>query len=417
MKIAEAYVEVRGDMKRLRGDLQAARSSLRTWAGRTAMMLGGYFGARQMFSFLRSSLANYAEAQEITAKLGGALRGLGVDAQTALPDLIKFANAIQSQTTYNDEAVRSLMTLGVTMGRVTGEQLKEMTKAAIGWAEILGVDARTTMNMLARAMQGNMMLWSRYDSNIAKLATHQEKLNYLMRRGAEGFNIARERADSLGGAIKQLANTWEDAKEEIGRGFAEGFGRPGTGGQAFLQEIGKTGGEYGRGLGTLISKVIGAETPAERNQRLIQQRIQQLRRAAQKATKAGIEGAEDLARLADILEAEAKRKPRTTAADWVRRFLLPSAAIIGEAGKEAPLQTQGVNERIGRMIKLRPELGRFMGARMAPPSAPASLPEAATPGRFLPGGAFAGRPRTDEEIRDILLRIEANQQKPKGGLE
>ncbi len=416
MKLAEIAVEIRADMTRLRGDLERTRGQLTSWARGTVGALGAYFGARQMFRFISESYMTYAEAQEITAKLGGALRGIGVNAQLALPELIRFANEIQNATTYSDETVRSLMTLGASLGKVAGDDLKRMTVAAIGWAEALGVDATSAMNMLGRAAQGNFALWSRYTAELNKFSTAQEKMNYLLTQGAKHFEIAKDRAQSLGGSIKQLQNAWADAKEEFGRGLAEGFGQPGTGGRALLGELGRVMGEYARGAGTIVSWLTGTETPAEARLRQGQERIADIRRAAERMRAQGLAGrAGELEVMAAQFEEEIKRPAHVSTGERILGFLTPGLSFVRMAGKQTPIGPEDINEALARYVKEYPEVGMYFGGGVTPTSMPTPetqpMPAPAAKPITLPASAFAGRKSEDElkQIREILSRMEQNQ--------
>jgi hypothetical protein len=43
---------------------------------------------------------------------------------------------MQRTTTYDDDAVQSIMALGASLGHLSGKGLKDATIAAMGWAEV-----------------------------------------------------------------------------------------------------------------------------------------------------------------------------------------------------------------------------------------------------------------------------------------
>lgn len=238
-------------------------------AQRLGGALGLYLGGRQLLNFARSSVQAAAEQEAAEMRLAASLNMIGEYSQDAMKDAKAFARELQGITTYGDEATLGLMGMGAALGRLSGKGLKDATIAAMGWAEIIGVDVTAAMNMLARAAQGNFTLWSRYTADIAKFNTAEEKMAFLLKKGAEGFEIQKARAETLSGSLAQAANAWGDLKEQIGGGLAQGLDvrgmtkavkdtATGAEGESAATKAGRFGGRFVRAPYDVGKMIIGA---------------------------------------------------------------------------------------------------------------------------------------------------------------
>lgn len=239
MKIGELFTEMRvktGPFTRgLAGAQKKFSSAARAITARSAAMatavgarfrsLAGTISRQMQLAGLAivglSVVAIRAFGKQEAAEKGleAALRMTGKASRETMDDMKEFASSIQEVTTLGDEAVLEMMTLGVTLGGLSGRELKDATKASIGLAERLGIDATSAMNLLSRAAQGNTSMLARYGIELDESLTPQEKFNEVLRLGADAFVLAEERADTTSGQIKRSWNALGDAMEKIGEGL------------------------------------------------------------------------------------------------------------------------------------------------------------------------------------------------------
>ena len=179
-----------------------------------------YFGFRAIKNFTAGSVKAFGVQETAIKHLQDALGTLGVSSKSAMQDMQNFASSIQSVTTVGDEVTLELMSLGATMGGLSGDSLKAATTAAIGFSRSLGVDTKTAMVMVAKAAQGNTTTFSRYGIQLDANMTKQEQFQAILARGNEGFKLAQGETDTFAGKMKQLSNTWGDFKEMIGGAIA-----------------------------------------------------------------------------------------------------------------------------------------------------------------------------------------------------
>lgn len=191
-------------------------------------------------SFAKSSLNAYMEQEDAVNKINAALKVNGDYSLNASKDLQEFASSIQKITTYGDEALLPIMALGSSMGKLSGEELKKATKAAIGLSKAYNIDLVAAMRLVARAANGDTASLKRYGITIDSTLPAQEKFNELLRIGAKNFSLATEEIKTHRGQIQQLKNDWGDLKEDVGgflmkaavgwgyvfKGMGNGFERP-----------------------------------------------------------------------------------------------------------------------------------------------------------------------------------------------
>jgi hypothetical protein len=179
---------------------------------------GLYLGGRAIASQMRASLEAFGEQEQAIAKLNQALQDLGAGGQLA--GMQAYAAELQKLTTVGDEAALGMMQLGASIGRLSGEQLKKATQAAIGFSKAYGMELNAAMLLVAKAAQGNSEALSRYGIQLDKGLSDQEKFNEVLRRGAEAFRVAEAEAGTYSGRMAQLKNALGDVREEIGARLA-----------------------------------------------------------------------------------------------------------------------------------------------------------------------------------------------------
>lgn len=202
----EAFRKAEGNIARLNDRLRTA-----------AAAIAGFVGARAITRFATESIKLFGRQEQAVNKLRAALRLLGPEAEAQLADMQRFASGIQAVTTEGDEAVLELASLGASLGKLEGEQLKEATRAAIGLSRALGTNTVSAMRLVARAAIGDTSQLTRYGIKLDETLSDQEKFNQLLKIGASNFDLATAEAKTLTGQITQLSNRWGDLRENFGK--------------------------------------------------------------------------------------------------------------------------------------------------------------------------------------------------------
>lgn len=126
-----------------------------------------------------------------------------------------FASALQRSTNVGDEATLMLMRQAEMMG-FTKEQSQDVTSAAIGLAEALGVSQSEALKKVAQAMSGNAGALGEFLPALRNASTESEKLaiiNETVNAGLQKLNVDSQ---TTRGAMERAAGAFGDLQEKIG---------------------------------------------------------------------------------------------------------------------------------------------------------------------------------------------------------
>ena len=217
-------IKARDQASKIMGKTVKSTDRLTSALKRAAVAAGAYFGARAIKNFVAKSLELYGIQEAAVNDLSAALGLLGKNSAETMSDMKKFASGIQKVTIYGDEAVLGLMSLGASMGKLSGEQLKDTTKAALGLNKAFDMkDPVAAMRLLARAAQGDTGSLSRYGIKVDATLSKQEKFNAVLAIGANAFKLAEAETNTYVGAMKQMSDALGDVKEKVGEALAPVF--------------------------------------------------------------------------------------------------------------------------------------------------------------------------------------------------
>lgn len=104
--------------------------------------------------FLKESVTAAADAEKVTAELGRALTTVGARGGE-LKGLEEYADHLSSISTSSDEAIKSTMSLLVTIGGLSGDTLKRAAQAALDLSAATGKDLSLAAMGLAKAANGS----------------------------------------------------------------------------------------------------------------------------------------------------------------------------------------------------------------------------------------------------------------------
>lgn len=150
--------------------------------------------------------------------LNVALKGTGTFTEAASQDFQKFASSLQQSSTFGDEAILSMAALGVQMAKLSGQDLKDATEAALNMASALNIDLNTAMTLVAKSATDNGSGLKRYGVVVEKGATQQQTLANAISAVNDKFSgAAAGKIKTYSGAVQQAQNSYGDMLEEIGK--------------------------------------------------------------------------------------------------------------------------------------------------------------------------------------------------------
>lgn len=220
MPTEELKVKISADNADLKRGLGEAGRSVKGFSSELselATIAGAAFGAREIFEFFKSTVAEAAEAEETAIKLTAALRAQGITSKKVAEDILEFSSAMQQSTRYSDDAVTEAQKLLVSLGQLTGDGLQDATRATLDLASGLGVDLKTAALLVGKAAAGEVSTFSRYGLVVKKTGDRAKDFAAVLDQiNAKFGGSAAAQIQGYSGATAQLANTFNEMKESIG---------------------------------------------------------------------------------------------------------------------------------------------------------------------------------------------------------
>ena len=179
-----------------------------------------YLGVRQIKRWASSALDVYSSHQEAVQNLTDALSLQGKVTLWNLMGMQKFAAEMERLTTIEDSTILNTMALGASMGKMSGTELQNATKAAIGLSRGLDKDLDVAMTMIAKSAHGFTRGLGAVGVQLQKGMTNQQILNAVIARGTELFKIAEGETLTYSGAIAQMKNAIHDWAKVFGFALA-----------------------------------------------------------------------------------------------------------------------------------------------------------------------------------------------------
>ena len=231
-----AYVRIRGDSKKLKGDLDTAKSQVIAAGKRMALGIGvvGLAVAGIGFAIKNLSkewirLANEQEAVE--KRLSAVVKASGNAAGLSAKQMIDMAGAMQKVTTVGDETIIAGQAILATFKNIRGEGFERTTMAALDMSEVMQQDLRSSIVMLGKALNdpiANLSALSRAGVQFTK--DQKDMVSEMWKAGdvagaqaiilkeleSQFGGAAKAAKNTFGGAMKSLDNTIGDFKEELG---------------------------------------------------------------------------------------------------------------------------------------------------------------------------------------------------------
>lgn len=158
----------------------------------------------------------YAAQEVATTKLNAALKAQGVYSENLSKRLQDQASALQSVTTFGDEAITQGQAFALSLG-MTADVVEKITPTVLDFAAAVGVDLQTAFRIMGQASAGETGLLKRYGIIVDESKLKSEGFNAVLSTMQKNFSgMAEELAKSGMGPMKQFGNTIGDIKERLG---------------------------------------------------------------------------------------------------------------------------------------------------------------------------------------------------------
>ena len=169
---------------------------------------------------VKSCISEYAAAEAIQVKLNTALTSAGENTAEVNKAIDDYAGNIKKMTVLDDEAVKSLITLGLNMN-ATAEESMAATDGAIGFSKALGIDLNTAMKASLAMEEGNMQKLTRLIPTLAAAGDESQQLAEAQKTVAKGLAQAYAETGTADGKIKIMTRSIDDMKKGFGAILAD----------------------------------------------------------------------------------------------------------------------------------------------------------------------------------------------------
>ena len=190
-----------------------------------------YFALRPLLFGLQQLITNYAEQEEALFRLSAVLKSTGFAARATAMELVDFAEALQRQTIFSDEAIERVEAILLTFTKLKAPVLKDATKAVLDMSAALGTDLQTAAIRVGKALQDpiyGVTALRRVGVNLDDQT--KELIRTLFKQGkvmeaqriildeleTEFGGMANMLAATLPGAARKFKNAFGDVLERIG---------------------------------------------------------------------------------------------------------------------------------------------------------------------------------------------------------
>lgn len=129
--------------------------------------------------------------------------------------LIKLADTIEAGTNIDEKSILSLMREAQGRG-FQGDQIGEITKAAVGLSEVMEVSLTEAMNRAREATMGNFEAFEYLIPNINRLATREEQLAAVIDLATSGLNKKKNEANSAIAVFDRMDVELNNLYETVG---------------------------------------------------------------------------------------------------------------------------------------------------------------------------------------------------------
>lgn len=227
-KFESGINSARKSVKGVSGELDALSKQMKSVFSGVA----GLFAATKMKAFADESIKAWKYQEKQLKLLSSTLKVTGANAWTSSGELEQFASSLQDVTNYSDETILSMQNVLLGFKNIKGDNFKEATKAILDMSTVMGMDLTSAAQAVGKALDDPIKgINSLTRQGFYFDESQKHLLKNLVETGKQAEAqkiILDELYTTYGGAAEatadlstQLANTWGDVKEEIGRGLSD----------------------------------------------------------------------------------------------------------------------------------------------------------------------------------------------------
>ena len=213
--MAKLWVDVGVNNSGLSKGLGKVKGALSGLAGNLMGAASGFGGALVGAFAIKEVVGQFIEGEQATVALSSSLATSGQEVDANMAKFSALAGELEQFTRQGDEATFGLLTMATNMG-IPASEAGNLSKAAVGLSQALGIDAGAAMQMLSKESLG---MKSKLDKSIPSLkgvSDQTERLRIITDMAQKGMAQEQAMAGTLGGRLSQLWNQVGNLAESIG---------------------------------------------------------------------------------------------------------------------------------------------------------------------------------------------------------
>lgn len=179
-----------------------------------------------------TSVKAFTESQDLIAQTNAVLKSTGNIAGVTADEVTKLATALQKQTKFSDEDVRSVENLLLTFTAVGKDIFPQATKTVLDMAQALGEDTKSASIQLGKALQDPILgVTALRRVGVNFNSAQQEVIKNLVETGqsakaqqlilkelnTEFGGSAEAAGNTFSGSLQKLKNSFNDVQEAVGK--------------------------------------------------------------------------------------------------------------------------------------------------------------------------------------------------------
>lgn len=165
---------------------------------------------------LLKSVSAASEMNKRQIAMGAAMKQAGIYTREAFEANLEYASSLQKITTFSDEDINYAQQRLINFG-LEGEMLKQVTKATLDLAAASEGDLAGAAEKVARTIGSSSNALGRAGIEISDTTNKTERAAEVVAGISKLFGGSAEaQTRTFSGAIKQLANSWDELYEETG---------------------------------------------------------------------------------------------------------------------------------------------------------------------------------------------------------
>lgn len=178
-------------------------------------------GINKAFDVIKGQFSRFideaSQAEQAIKNMEVALASAGLLTPQVSKAFQELGDTVEATTRFNSDQVASSVALLASLTNLSDDGIKKATSAAIDLAATLNLDLATASEMISKAVNGNLLGFSKLGISIEKGSTDAERLTNVLAALSSQQGAATAQAETYAGASEINANAQGKLYEAIGK--------------------------------------------------------------------------------------------------------------------------------------------------------------------------------------------------------